>query len=399
MVRRSLDSHRKKYMWDTAKAVKVEFFKHSVSQADIDSVNKVLNSLFLTTGETVAEFEEKFARYLGCKHVVGVTSCTAAMQLSLLALGVGPGDEVITTPMTFIATANAILHAGAMPVFVDVERDTGNIDANLIEGAVTEKTRAILPVHLYGQLCDMKRIREIADKYRLVIVEDAAHAVEAVRDGVRPGGLGDDACFSFYATKNITSGEGGAVSTNDGEAADTLKKLRLHGMSRGAAERYTKRYEHWDMELLGWKYNMDNIQAALLLNQIDNIERNLKRREEICRTYEQAFEDVPGLTCLKVLPGSKSGRHLFTILVRPEKRDLILERLQGKGIGVAVNFRAIHLLSYYRHNHGYKRGMFPVAEEIGDSTITLPLYPKLTTEEIEYVIGGVKEVCANCGQG
>ena len=377
--------------------MRVDFYKHNLTQQDIDNVVKVLNSLFLTTGETVAEFEGKFSRYLGCKHTVGVTSCTAAMQLSLLAFGIGPGDEVITTPMTFISTANAILHAGAMPVFVDVERDTGNIDANLIEGAVTKKTKAVLPVHLYGQLCDMKRIRDIADRHRLAIIEDAAHAVEAVRDGVRPGGLGDAACFSFYATKNMTSGEGGAISTNNEEIADTLKKLRLHGMSKGAADRYTKRYEHWDMELLGWKYNMDNIQAALLLNQIDNIERNLARREEICRTYEQAFKSVPGVSCMQVLPGSRSARHLFTILVPTGKRDMVLERLQEKGIGVAVNFRAIHLLSYYRQNYDYKRGTFPVAEEIGDSTITLPLYPKLTAEEIDYVIECVKEACADCG--
>ena len=377
--------------------MKVEFYKHSISQADIDNAVKVLNSLFLTTGETVAEFEAKFSRYLGCRHAVGVTSCTAAMQLALLALGIGPGDEVITTPMTFIASANAVLHAGATPVFVDVERETGNIDANLIEGDVNDKTKAILPVHLYGQLCDMKRIKGIADKHHLAIIEDAAHAVEAVRDGVKPGGLSDAACFSFYATKNITSGEGGAVSTNSEEIADILRKLRLHGMSKGAADRYTKRYEHYDMELLGWKYNMDNIQAALLLNQIDNIERNLARREEICKTYEQAFHGVPGVTCMKVLPGSRSARHLFTILVPPDKRDTVLGRLQDKGIGVAVNFRALHLMSYYRQHYGYKRGTFPVAEEIGDSTITLPLYPKLTAEEISYVIEGVKHACADCG--
>jgi len=377
--------------------MKIDFYKHNLTQQDIDNAVKVMNSLFLTTGETVAEFESKFSRYVGCRYAVGVTSCTAAMQLSLLALGIGPGDEVITTPMTFIASTNAVLHAGATPVFVDVDRETGNIDAGLIEGAITGKTRAILPVHLYGQLCDMKRIKGIADKHHLAIIEDAAHAVEAVRDGVKPGCLSDAACFSFYATKNITSGEGGAVSTNSEDIADTLKKLRLHGMSKGAADRYSKRYEHYDMELLGWKYNMDNIQAALLLNQIDNIERNLATREEICKTYEQAFDGVPGVTCMKVLPGSRSARHLFTILVPPDKRDTVLGRLQDRGIGVAVNFRAVHLMSYYRQHYGYKRGTFPVAEEIGDSTITLPMYPKLTVEEIEYVINGVKEACADCG--
>lgn len=378
--------------------MKVEFYKHNISQKDIDNVLQVLNSLFLTTGEAVDEFERKFSHYLGCRFTVGVTSCTAALHLALLAYGIGPGDEVITTPMTFIATANSVIHAGATPVFVDVEPDTANINADLIESAITARTKAIMPVHLHGQMCDMKKIREIADEYRLLIIEDAAHAIEASREGIRPGGLGDAACFSFYATKNITSGEGGAISTNNEEIAEKLKKLRLHGMSKGASERYSKRYEHWDMEMLGWKYNMYNIQAALLLYQLENIENYWQRREEICQMYEQAFKGNANLGCLRVLPNSKSARHMFTILVPPEKRDNILWRLQEKGIGVAVNYRAIHLLTYYRQTYGYKRGIFPVAERIGDSTITLPLYPKLTNEEAEYIIESVKEVTSNQGK-
>lgn len=373
---------------------KIEFYKHSISQKDIDNVVKVLNSLFLTTGETVKEFEEKFSQYLGCKYTVGVTSCTAALHLSLLAYGVGSGDEVITTPMTFIATANSIIHAGATPVFVDVEPETGNINANLIEGAITSRTKAILPVHLYGQMCDMKRIRELADKYHLLVIEDAAHAIEASREGVKPGELGDAACFSFYATKNITSGEGGAISTNNEEIAEKLKKLRLHGMSEGAAERYSRKYEHWDMEMLGWKFNMSNIQAALLLNQLENIEKYWQRREEICQMYEEAFKGNPEVACLRILPDSKSARHMFTILVSPQKRDRILWRLQEKGVGVAVHYRAIHLLTYYRQTYRYKRGLFPIAEKIGDSTITIPLYPKLSSAEVQYIIHTVTEVAA-----
>jgi dTDP-4-amino-4,6-dideoxygalactose transaminase len=379
--------------------MKVEFYKHNINQRDIDSVVGVLNSLFLTTGEVVSEFEDKFSRYLNCKHTVGVTSCTAALHLALLVYGIGQGDEVITTPMTFIATANAVLYAGATPVFVDVEPKTGNIDADLIEAAVKPATKAILPVHLYGQMCDMKKIRKIADKHGLVVIEDAAHAIEAVRDGVRPAELGDAACFSFYATKNITSGEGGAVSTNNEEIAEKLKKLRLHGMSKGAADRYSKRYEHWDMEMLGWKYNMSNIQAALLLNQLERIEKNWQKREGICQQYEKAFRDNPNVHCIEVLPNSKSARHIFTVLVPPEKRDKILWQLQEKGIGVAVNFRAIHLLTYYRETFDYERGMFPVAEKIGDSTITLPLYPRLSDREVEYVISAVDEVTANRPKG
>ncbi|MCK4266276.1 MAG: DegT/DnrJ/EryC1/StrS family aminotransferase, partial [Thermoplasmata archaeon] len=284
--------------------MKIEFYKHNISQADIANAVGVLNSLFLTTGEVVSEFEGKFSRYSGCRYTVGVTSCTAALHLSLLAYGIGPGDEVITTPMTFIASANAVLYTGAKPVFVDVEPATGNTNADLIEDAITPKTKAVLPVHLYGQMCDMKKIREIADRYHLIIIEDAAHAIEALRDGIKPGELGDAACFSFYATKNITSGEGGAISTNSEEIPEKLKKLRLHGMSEGAADRYSKRYEHWDMEMLGWKYNMSNIQAALLLNQLETIEQNWQIREQICRMYEEAFKKDSGVTCLKVLPNS-----------------------------------------------------------------------------------------------
>lgn len=375
--------------------MKVEFYKHTISQEDINNATEVLNSLFLTTGEVVDKFERNFSRYLGCKYTVGVSSCTAALHLSLLAYGVGSDDEVITAPMTFIATANAVIHAGATPIFVDVEPDTANINVDLIESAITPRTKAILPVHLYGQMCDMKRIREIADKYNLVIIEDAAHAIEASREGVRPGELGDTACFSFYVTKSITSGEGGAVSTNNEEIADKLTRLRLHGMSKGAAERYSKKYEHWDMEVLGWKYNMDNIQAALLLNQLGNIEKYVQRREEICHIYEDAFKDNPQVTYLRVLPNSKSARLMFTILVPPERRDRMLWELQEREIGVAINYRAIHLLTFYRQTYGYKRGMFPVAEKIGDSTITLPLYPKLSNEEVQYVIKVVKDVTTN----
>ncbi len=372
--------------------MKVEFFRHNLKEEDIVRAHKVLKSIFLTTGKEVAEFEEKFARFIGTKYAAGITSCTAALHLSLLSLGIGPGDEVITTPMTFVATANAILHTGAKPVFVDVEADTGNIDANLIEDRITKYTRAILPVHLYGHICDMKAIAKIAKRYKLKIIEDAAHCVNSRRDGIGVGQLSDTACFSFYATKNLTCGEGGAVATNNRNLAHKLKMLRLHGIDKGAADRYTKKYKHWNMPILGWKYNMDNIHAALLVKQIKRIKEYQKKRQEIARQYEEAFSNFKGIKLLETKPKTIHARHLFTILVNPKQRDEILIVLQERGIGVAVNYRPIHLLKYYKKTFAYKKGDFPVAEDIGRRTISIPLYPKLRDKEVNYVISNIKKI-------
>ena len=370
---------------------KIEFFRHCINENDIERASAILRSIFLTTGTEVSEFEQKFAAYTGQSHAIGLTSCTAALHLSLIALNIGAGDEVITTPMSFCATSNAVLHAGATPVFVDVEKETGNLDAELLEAAITERTKAIIPVHLYGQMCDMVKIRAIADKYRLHIIEDAAHAIEASRDGFSVGQLADTACFSFYATKNITSGEGGALTTGNALLADELRMLRQHGIDRGAADRYTKRYEHWDMPLLGWKYNMDNIQAALLVGQLERIETLLQKREELWRAYEKAMEGLRDVDMLRPAEGARHARHLFTVLVPPQKRDQLLWAFQNRGIGVAVNYRPIHLLKYYREKFRYREGDFPMAEEIGSRTISLPLYPYLTYEELAYAVQVLNE--------
>jgi len=373
---------------------KIEFFLHNINNDDLLRLNKVVKSIFLTTGTEVALFEQAFSKYLGIKQTVGVTSCTAALHLSLLALGIGNGDEVITTPMSFCATANAILHAGAKPVFVDVEEDTGNMNAELIEAAITEKTKAILPVHLYGQMCDMEKIHEIASRYNLKIVEDAAHSIEASRAGLKPGQISDAACFSFYATKNITSGEGGAISTNNINLAEGLRILRLHGIDKSAADRYTEKYRHWDMPILGWKYNMDNIQASLLLGQLRRIDKLWEKRNQLWEYYETLLKTIKEIELLKTLPGLKHARHLFTILVPAKRRDQILWSLQKNNIGVAVNYRPIHLLKYYRKSYGFKEGDFPVAEEIGKRTISLPLYPKLKKSQILYIVNVLKKIFA-----
>lgn len=372
--------------------MRVQFYKHNLSAKDRTACQKVLNSLFLTTGETVKQFEEKLAAYTNNKFAVGLNNCTVSLFLSLKYFDIKEGDEVITTPLSFIATANPIEHCGATPVFVDIEPTTGNINADLIEKAITKRTKAIIVVHLYGQMCDMKKIRKIADKYKLKVIEDAAHCIEGERDGIKVGNLGDIACYSFYATKNITSGEGGAITTNDKKIADWFVKARLHGMSKNAADRYTKKYEHYDMEFLGYKANMSNIQAALLLNQIDNIEKFLQKKEKISQKYNKGFQKNAAIAIPSVLPNTKHARHLYTIWVDPKKRDAYLHALQDAGIGIAVNSRATHLMSYYKNKYQYKRGDFPIAEKIGDSTITLPLYPKLTTKEITYVINTVNKI-------
>ena len=334
----------------------------------------------------------RFSDYVASKHAICVTSCTAALHLCLLAWGVGEGDEVITTPMSFCATSNAVLHTGATPVFVDVEESTGNIDADLIEEKITPKTKAIIPVHLYGQMCDMKKLRKIADRHGLVIIEDAAHCMEGERDGIRVGELGNAACFSFYATKNLTSGEGGAVTTNDDTKAEHIRMLRLHGIDKSAIDRYTKKYRHWDMPILGWKYNMDNIHAALLVNQLKRIDGYWERRNTVWHIYEENFSRVRGLKILKTLPELRHARHLFTILVEPEERDAILWDLQKREVGVAVHYRPIHLLKYYRKTFGYREGQYPVAERIGAGTISLPLYPSITGAEIDHVVQSVADV-------
>jgi len=365
---------------------KVEYCKHNIGEEELQRVERVFRSLFLTTGDEVAEFEKNLADYLDLPTTVAVTSCTAAMQLALLAAGVGPGDEVITTPFTFIGTANSILMASATPVFADVDRSTANIDPAAIEAAITPRTRALLPVHLYGQICDMTSITEIARRRGLIVVEDAAHSLESEWNGKKPGHHGDYACFSFYATKNITSGEGGAISVRDAASADLLKRLRLHGLGKSAVERYSNHFEQYDVDIFGWKYNMDNIHAAILIEQLRKVERYLERRGEIYRRYVEAFSGIEGIELHSQRPEARHAYHLFTILVEAARRNEILEELQNRGIGVSVNFYPVHLMTFYRERFGYRPGMFPVAEDLGERTISLPLYPKLTEKEIDYVV-------------
>ena len=379
--------------------MRVEFYKHNIGIREKLSAWKCLNSTFLTLGDKVYEFEKRLAEYLGVGHAIGVTSCTAALHLSLLALDIGPGDEIITTPMTFAATALAIIHTGAKPVFVDVERSTGNIDTNLIEQAITKKTKAILPVHLYGQMCDMRALNELVIKHKLSLIEDAAHALESriyipifgKYALAAPGQIGNAACFSFYTTKSITSGEGGAVATNSKALAEKLRILRTHGLSKDAANRYNK-FEHWDIVDFGWKYNMNNIQASLLIPQLKKVEKYWGRRERLYSMYLHELYGTRNLIMMDRKINSKHGCHLLTVLVPPKHRDSIIRTLQQKGINIAVNYRPVHLLKKFKETYGDLIGSFPNAEWIGASTISLPLYPKLKDKELLYVTKTLKKI-------
>ena len=388
-------------------AEKVEFYRHQLGDEEAASWRKVLDTVFLTLGPQVATFEKELCAYLHRGragepplHAVGTSCCSMGLVLALRALDVGPGDEVITTPMTFAASTNAILHLGATPVFVDVEPTTGLIDPNAVRAAVGPRTKGILPVHLYGQLADMKALRAVADEKKLFVVEDSAHGIEAERDGVRPGELGDAAVFSFYATKNLTSGDGGAVVTKHAHVADRLRRLRNHGVSKAATERHGKTYQHWDLVELGYKANLTDLDAALLRVQLPKVDEKRDQREAIVRRYESMLREalgdrvnVPSKNGVPFLVErrGKSTHHLFTIQPPAAIRDEMLAKLGEKGIGVAVNYRAIHLLTYLQERFHVARGTFPIAEEIGDRTISLPMYPTLEPRAQERVVRAVVE--------
>jgi dTDP-4-amino-4,6-dideoxygalactose transaminase len=386
--------------------MRVEFYRHQVGEAEAASWRRVLDTLFLTLGPQVAQFEEELGRFLvrgradaAPPHVVGTNCCSLGLMLALRALDVGPGDEVITTPMTFVSTTNAILHLGARPKLVEVEPETGLIDPTAVRAAINEHTVGIVPVHLYGQLADMKALREIADARGLFVVEDSAHGIEIERDGVRPGDLGDAAVFSFYATKNVTSGDGGAVATRDAKMAERLRRLRNHGVTRAATDRHGGLYRHWDMVELGYKANLTDLDAAMLRPQLAHVEEKRAQREKVARRYESTLRErieelrtapptVNGVPWLVERRG-KSSHHLFTLHAWPGERDAMLAKLGEAGIGTAVNYRAIHTLTYLVEALGLPRGALPVAEEMGDRTLSIPMYPTLTESDQDLVVDAV----------
>jgi len=366
---------------------RIPFFRHDLGAPEVEAFAAAVAGSILTTGDAVAEFERRFAAGLACEHAVGVTSCTAALHLALLGLGIGPGDEVVTTPLTFVATATAILQAGARPGFADVEPDTGNLDVARVADAITPRTRAILPVHLFGQMCDMRAVRALADRRGLAVIEDAAHCLEGERDGVRPGALSDAACFSFYATKSITSGEGGALVTGDARLAARLRVLRQQGLTCGAAERERRGYRRRDVEVLGWKYNMSNLQAAILLPQLARVAGNHARRTALAARYADSLAGLAAARAPAVREAVRHAWHLFTVRIAGAARDAVIGRLEGDGVAVAVHYDPpVHLTSFFRRAFGYAPGAFPEAEAIAATTLSLPLYPAMPEEHVDEVV-------------
>ncbi|MFH1861641.1 MAG: DegT/DnrJ/EryC1/StrS family aminotransferase [bacterium] len=369
----------------------------AIQEEEIAEVVATLRSGWLGTGPKVGRFEALFRAYIGAQHALALSSCTAGLHVVMFAAGIKPGDEVITSPLTFAATANAILHAGATPIFADVEPGTLNLDPEQVNKQITPRTRAIIPVHLYGRPCNMDALLDIAQRHQLLFIEDAAHAIEAIYRGRRMGTFGLAGCFSFYVTKNVITAEGGMVTTNNDEIADKIKILSLHGLSRDAWKRYSDSgYRHYEVIYPGFKYNMTDIQASLGIHQLNRVEVNLKRREAIWARYDAAFSDLPVDVPPLAENNTRHARHLYTLLLRFDKikmsRDEFLVRLQEENIGAGVHFISLHLQKYYRETFGYQPEDFPVATEASRRTVSLPLSPKLTDQDVDDVISAVRHV-------
>ncbi|GLQ48010.1 spore coat polysaccharide biosynthesis protein SpsC [Dyella lipolytica] len=370
-----------------------------IDEAEIAEVVACLRSGWLGTGPRVAQLERDFAIFRGVQHerAAAVNSCTAALHVSMLAAGIEPGSEVITTPLTFCATVNAILHAGLVPVLADVDPVTQNIDPDAIEAAITPRTRAILPVHFAGRPCAMDRIMAVARKYGLVVIEDCAHAVESEYRGQPLGTFGDFGCFSFYVTKNITTGEGGMILGRSEEQVARARVLALHGMSKDAWHRFgDKGYKHYQVVECGFKYNMMDVQAAIGLHQLARVEESWRHRDEIWRRYDQAFAQLPIRLPAPADSETRHGRHLYTVMLDAQRcgiaRDDFLEAMNVARIGTGVHYLSIPEHPYYQRRFGWRPEQWPNAMKLGRETVSLPLSPALSDADVERVVDAVRSI-------
>lgn len=373
------------------------FHLPKIEDDDIQSVVETLRSGWLTTGSKAKQFEEEFGRYIGTPYAVAVNSCTAALHLALEAVGVTSGDEVIVPTMTFAATAEVVHYLKAKPVLVDCEEDTLTIDVELIEKAISPRTKAIIPVHFAGQPCLMDRILEIAHRHRLYVIEDAAHALPARCQGRMVGTLGDITCFSFYATKTITTGEGGMATTHNEEWAEKMRVLSLHGITREAVNRYTPTGSwYYEIEHAGYKYNLTDVAAALGLSQLKKSEMFGGIRAHYAELYHDGLRGIPELRLPSVRDGDSHAWHLYVIQLELERlrigRNEFIEHLKKKGIGVSVHFIPLHLHSFYRKTYGYRQDDLPIASQAYERVISLPIYPKMNESDVYYVIDAIKDI-------
>lgn len=371
----------------------IPYGRQTIEDDDIDAVIEVLKSDYLTTGPKIAEFEKSVTDYVGAKYAVAISNGTSALHAACFAAGIGPGDEVITTPITFAASSNCVLYCGGTPVFADIDPKTYNIDPDDIRKKITDKTKAIIAVHLAGQPCDMDEIHKIAKENNLIVIEDGAHALGSVYKGKKVGSLSDMTTFSFHPVKPITTGEGGMIVTDNEEFYKKMVLFRSHGITRDEAMMTRKDgpwfYQQFD---LGFNYRITDIQCALGCSQMKKLDRFLAKRKEIVLRYNEAFADCENIVTPYQLPETESGWHLYIVQVKNCDRKQIFEALRDKGIGVNVHYIPVYMHPYYQE-HGYKDVHCKNAEEVYSHIISLPLYPGLTEEQQSYVIDTLKSLC------
>lgn len=375
------------------------FGSPAIEESEIDEVVDSLKSGWLGTGPKVARFEQEFSAYKGLSEnsVAAVNSCTAALHVSMIAAGLKHGDEVITSAMTFCATVNAIIHSGATPVLADIDPLTMNIDPKEIEAKITPRTKAIIPVHFAGRPCDMEAIMALSQKYNLKIIEDCAHAIESEYKGKKTGTFGDFGCFSFYVTKNMTTGEGGMVVAKQPNDIEKIKVLSLHGMSKDAWHRFSdKGYKHYYVVEAGFKYNMMDIQAAIGIHQLKRIDENWKKRKAIWDLYQRNFADLPLNLPAEPTKDMRHAYHLYNIRLKNDSkisRDELLDFMTEKNIGVGVHYLSMAAHPYYQSTYGWKPEDYPNAMNTGRTTVSLPLAANLEQRDIERVISAVQSIC------
>lgn len=374
----------------------IPYGRQIIEEDDIQAVVEVLKSDYLTTGPQITEFEESVADYVGAKYAVAIANGTAALHAACFAAGIGEGDEVITTPLTFVASANCVLYLGGRPVFADVDARTYNIDPEDIRRKITNRTKAIIPVHLAGQPCDMDEIHKIAKEYHLIVIEDGAHALGSLYKGKKIGTLSDMTTFSFHPVKPLTTGEGGMIVTNQEELYQKLILFRSHGITRDS-NLLTRNEGSWFYQQLdlGYNYRITDIQCALGCSQMKKLDRFLLRRRELARRYDEAFQDCPQIITPYQLPQTDSGYHLYIIQVAGCDRKQVFDALREKGIGVNVHYIPVYYHPYYR-KHGYQETCCPNAERLYEHFISIPLHARLTDGEQEYIIRTLKETVENC---